>query len=282
MRKNIQQWYCRVAPSLGDGFSGTPESAWGVLSYNPEIDLEKPTVFMGLYGFKDFYSLWQHKGIKEIFWCGSDITNFINGYWIDEIGEIRINPQSLVKWITRNCGNWVENKIEQQTLENLGISSRVIPSFLGNVKDYKISYKWNKKPKVYTSVSGDNFQLYGWDKIEMLAQNFPDIELHLYGNTKIYGSSKLNVIEHGRVPKEQMNKEIKMMQGALRLTEFDGASEIIVKAMLWGQYAFSFIPYEGVFNVDKLNLLLSLKEPNIKGRKWWLKNLNNFVWNNKK
>ena len=59
------------------------------------------------------------------------------------------------------------------------------------------------------------------------------------------------------------------------------ASEIIVKAMLWGQYAFSFIPYEGVFNVDKLNLLLSLKEPNIKGRKWWLKNLNNFVWNNK-
>mgnify|MGYP001603196279 CR=1 FL=1 len=278
MRKNIQQWYCRTAPSLGNGFSGTPESAWGVLSYNPEIDLEKPTVFMGLYGFKDFYSLWQHKGIKEIFWCGSDITNFINGYWIDEIGEIRINPQSLVKWITRNCGNWVENKIEQQVLENLGISSRVIPSFLGNVKDYKIEYKYQSKLKFYTSVSGEDFLLYGWHRIEELAQNNPDIEFHLYGNIKKCGSKKVNIIDHGRVSKEIMNNEIKKMTGALRLTEFDGFSEIIAKSLLWGQWPISLIQYPDVLSLNQIDELKNKKEPNYKGREWLLSVVNKYPW----
>ena len=274
MRKNIQ-WQCRIAPSLGDGFDGTPNEVWGTDNY---IDNKRPTVFFGLYGFPDFYALWRHKGIKEILWAGSDITNLKNGYWMDDEGMIRINPEALAVWIRRNCGCWVENKVEQMALEGLTIPSRITPSFLGNIKDYKISYKHSNKPKLYTSVSGDDFVLYGWYKIEELAQNNPNIEFHLYGNTPKWENKKSNIIVHGRVSNEQMNKEIKNMQGALRLTEFDGFSEILAKSILWGQWPVSLIKYPYMLNLDEIKLLPSKREPNYKGREYYLGIINQYPW----
>lgn len=83
-----------------------------------------------------------------------------------------------------------------------------------------------------------------------------------------------------------MNTEIKNMQCGLRLNEFDGASEITVKAVLQGQHAISRIPYPYVQSyqgddglIKELNLLTSLKGANIAGRDWWLKNLNQYPWN---
>lgn len=273
-----QQWQCRIAPSLGDGFAGSPNEVWGTKDYTNDTD---PTVFFGLYGLPDFYALWRHKGRKAILWCGSDINHFKNGYWLDQKGEICLDYIPLAEWINKNCENYVENEVEQEALADCFIGSKVVPSFLGNVNDYPLSFKPGNK--VYTSVSGDDFKLYGWDKIGDLANKYHDVEFHLYGNReKIEINGHHNVFIHGRVSQEQMNKEIKGMQGALRLTEFDGASELIVKAMLCGQYAFSFIEYPGVFRVDKLNLLTSLKDANIEGRDWWLKNLNQYPWNAKR
>ena len=185
----------------------------------------------------------------------------------------------LIRRILWSSEHWVENEIEYTALKKLGIKSRVCPSFLGEIDDYKISYKYNKKPKVYTSVSGDRFELYGWDNIDALARRFPDIEFHLYGNKSRWGVANENIIVHGRVSKERMNREIKQMQGALRLLPFEGASEIVVKAMLWGHYCFSSIDYPGTNSPSELNLLLSRKSANIKYRDWWLKNLNQYPWN---
>ena len=269
--------YCRMAPSLG-ALENTPENIWGTPPYNPELHINEPCVFFGLYGLPDFYALWRHKGKKYILWAGSDITHFKNGYWLDETGDIRLKTQSLARWINKNCEVYVENQVEQKELQTLGIASSIKPSFLGRVEDYELSYTQSDKPKVYTSVSGDNFELYKWHEIYALSDKNPNIEFHLYGNEKRW-LSRNNIVVHGRVPKEQMNEEIKQMQGALRLTEFDGASEIIVKAMLWGQYAFSFIEYPFVDKVENLNLLLSRKTANIKGREWWIKNLNHYPWN---
>ena len=269
--------YCRMAPSLGV-LEDTPENIWGTPPYNPELHINEPCVFFGLYGLPDFYALWRHKGKKYILWAGSDITHFKNGYWLDETGDIRLKTQSLARWINKNCEVYVENQVEQKELQILGIPPSIKPSFLGRVEDYELSYTQSDKPKVYTSVSGDNFELYKWHEIYALSDKNPNIEFHLYGNEKRW-LSRNNIVVHGRVPKEQMNEEIKQMQGALRLTEFDGASEIIVKAMLWGQYAFSFIEYPFVDKVENLNLLLSRKTANIKGREWWIKNLNHYPWN---
>jgi len=277
-----KQVYHRWSPTLGGGFAGTPEEVWGTLPYDPDRHINEDVVYCGLYGLPDFYSLWRHKGKKYIWWCGSDITHFVNGYWLDTSGSIRLDPRVMAKWISKNCDSWVENEVESKALGELGIKTQRCPSFLGNIDDYEVSFKPGNK--VYTSVSGDDFKLYGWHLIPELALRNPDIEFHLYGNNKEWISpntwNSRNIVVHGRVSQEQMNKEIKEMQGALRLTEFDGCSELIVKAMLWGQYAFSLIEYPFIDKIDKIKLLPTWL-PNMIGRNWWIKNLNKYPWNQK-
>jgi hypothetical protein len=258
----MQKWQCRIAKSLGSGFEGTPNKAWGTTSYK---DIYKPTVFFGLYGLPDFYALWRHKGEKAILWAGSDISNFINNYWLDNKGKIKIDNKGMAEWINKYCENWVENIVEYKTLLKLGIKSKICPSFLGNINNFK-PQKLNKEKRYYSSVSGNNFKLYGWDKINKIAQKNPDIKYYLYGNTKKWTAPK-NVIIRGRISNKIMNNEIKTMTGAIRMTEFEGCSEIIVKSVLWGQKPISLINYP----------FLNSKNP----RKKLLKILNKFVWNKK-
>jgi len=271
----MQNWQCRWSPTLGS-LEDTHQNVWGTDDYT---DNERPTVFFGLYGLPDFYALWRHKGEKHILWAGTDITHFRNGYWLDENGEIRVSPYELAHWIRVNCTSWVENDIEAQKLQELGILSKVCPSFLGDVNQFEVSFKPGNK--VYTSVSGDNFRLYGWDKISELARQNPDIEFHLYGNSKSSWIGTSNTIVHGRVPKEQMNTEIKEMQGALRLTEFDGFSEILAKSILMGQYPVSLIKYPYMLSLEELGTITEKKEPNIEGRNHYLKTINQFPWTKK-
>jgi len=269
--------YCRTAPSLG-ALERTPEEAWGTPEY--EGDTEEPTVFFGLYGLPDFYALWRHKGKKWILWAGSDIRHFIGGYWLDRKGDIKIEPKALAQWINQECENWVENEVERNALSHIGIASKICPSFLGDMNKFETNYQWSEKPKVYTSVSGNNFELYGWDKIPKLARENPDIEFHCYGPSSYAPLLGIdNVFLHGRVPKEQMNEEIKTMQGALRLVEIEGFSEIIAKSVLMGQWPVSLIPYPCMLSIEELGTLINRKEPNIQGREYYRKILNIYPWN---
>lgn len=274
-----EQTYCRWAPSLGE-LEGPHQKVWGTETYHESMQNDfKPTVFFGLYGMNDFYALWRHKGHKWILWAGSDIRHFENGYWLDEKGEIRIDNKGLSQWINANCESWVENTVEQEALRKCGIESQVCPSFLGDVTEYEQSYQWSDKPKVYASVSGDDFYLYRWDNIEQIAKLNPRIEFHLYGNKGKWESKQKNVIVHGRVPKEQMNNEIKHMQGGLRLLKFDGFSEVLAKSVLWGQWPISAIPYPHMLGVDELERLHAKHHANTEGREHYRKSLNNYPWN---
>lgn len=270
----MQRWQARISPTLG-ALEDTADNVWRT---KPYLDQFQPTVFMGVYSLKDFIKLWEHRGRKCILWCGSDIPRLIAGYWLSDDGSIRVDPEPFAQWINKNCESYVENGVEHEALQVLGIESKIVPSFLGKIENYPVSYVHATRPAVYTSVSGNDFHLYGWHQIPDLADQFPEIDFYLYGHTVDFPYTRANIIHRGRVPKEQMNEEIKGMQGALRLTEFDGASEIIVKAMLWGQYAFSHIAYPGVNRVDDLFYLKSRTLPNLEGRAWWIKNLNKFPW----
>ena len=276
MQKQIT--HCRLAPSLGEGFAGTPENAWGTLPYNPEMDIDKPCVFFGLYGLPDFYALWRHKGKKYILWCGSDIRHFIAGYHLEETGRIKLPSHQIARWINEKCDSFVENQVEYEALKKLGIHSTIVPSFLGNVDEYQVNYKWDEKPMVYTSVSGDDFELYGWDMIPALAKANPNIDFFLYGNTKEFKSTAHNICIKGRVPQKEMDEETRGMQGALRLTKFEGFSEIIAKSFLWGQWPISLIQYPHTIQPKDIGTLFAKKEPNKKGREWLLKNVNRFPW----
>ena len=271
-------WQCLWSPTLGE-LEDTSQNVWGTKDY---LDINSPTVFFGLYGFPDFYTLWRHKGRKAILWAGSDILQFLDGYWLDNKGSIKISPRPLATWINKNCENYVENEIEQGALKSIGIESKIVPSFLGNIENYGIEFKTSDTIKLYTSVSGNDFKRYGWDKIPHLAEKNPSIEFHLYGNTKEpFINYNKNVIIHGRISKEQMNDEIKGMTGALRLTEFDGFSEIIAKSLLWGQWPVSIIEYPHTLKSDNIDMIKIAREPNIKGRDWLLSVVNKYPWNEK-
>lgn len=260
---------CRIAPSLGV-LEGHPNDVWGTTSYAFK---DKPAIFFGLYGLPDFYALWRHTGKKYILWAGSDVRHFLDGYWLDDKGFTRLGVPPLADWISDNCESWVENETEREALAWVGIESQVCPSFLGNIDDYAVSYEPNGK--YYASVSGNDFKLYGWDKIEKFAHDNGQFEFHLYGNTVPWVSKNKNVIVHGRVKKEKMNEEIKYMQGGLRFVEFDGFSEILAKSILWGQYPISTIRYK--------HMNLKPKDvPNLEGREYYKKIINQYPWNENK
>lgn len=287
IKKQRSPWLCRWSPTLGD-LEGTAEDVWGTtdcedVSWDDDVE-NHPAVFFGLYGLPDFYKLWRHKGRKCILWAGTDIQHFLNGYFLDNVGSIRISPAALATWIRKYCESYVENEVERDALRRYGIVATIVPSFLGNVDDFPLSYKPSDKIRLYTSVSGDNFEQYGWDKIPKLATENPSIEFHLYGNTirpswSPEDVSLENIIIHGRVSKEQMNAETKEMTGALRLTEFDGFSEILAKSLLWGQWPISIIPYPDTFNISEMRLLKACQMPNDHGRDWFLSVVNKYPWN---
>ena len=269
---------CRWSPTLG-ALEDTHEKVWGTV---PCTNEEGPAIFFGIYGLPDFYALWRHKGPKWILWAGTDIIHFANGYWLDEKGRIRISRKALAFWINTYCESWCENEVEQAALEATGIQAKVCPSFLGDVHAFPVSYQPSDKPKLYTSVSGDNFEQYGWHLIPELAKKNPGVEFHLYGNSKeppYGGAIPRNMFLHGRVPKEQMNTEIADMQGGLRLTGFDGFSEIVCKSVLMGQWPVSLIPYPHMLGVDEIGTLKDKKEVNVVGREHYINVLNRFPWN---
>lgn len=277
------KWQCRWSPTLGS-LEESHESVWGTEVYNQEVDNRTPTVFFGLYGLPDFWVMWRHKGRKAILWAGSDIIHFINGYWLDGEGGIRISPQGLAHYINTHCENYVENIAEHDALLAYGIRSQIVPSFLGDVSKYEVSYEQAEVPKVYLSSSEGRQEEYGWGIIESIADSV-NCEFHLYGAT--HKTKHPNVIVHGRVSKEQMNEEIKKMQCGLRLNEFDGFSEVTCKSVLWGQWPITRIPNPEITSfktvpdlVNQLNELKNIKEPN-PARNYYLKNLNNYPWNTK-
>lgn len=276
----MNTWQCRWSPTLG-ALEDTHQNVWGTMEYAWD---DQPTVFFGVYGFPDFYALWRHRRHRAILWAGTDILHFIDGYLLEKGNPIE--PMSLARWINNNCESWVENQAEKAVLESYGIFSKVCPSYLGDV-NLPISYEWSERPKVYLSVSGNEFNKYGWDVVEKIAHKV-DVEFYLYGNTKKWISKHKNVVVRGRIPKEEMNKEISKMQCGLRPLAFDGFSEILAKSVLWGQYPISLIPYPHITKyltngqlISKLKQLKHKKEPNIEAAEYYRRTINKYPWNTK-
>lgn len=276
---------CRWSPTLG-ALEETALKVWGTPDYNPLTDGEFPTVFFGLYGLPDWYALWRHKGPKYVLWAGSDVTHFKNGYWLEDGGGISIKDTfPFAEWINKYCDNWCENEVERKTLELCGIKARVCPSFLGDVSQYQVEFVPAERPKVYLSANPGREEEYGWGVIEKIADKC-EADFYLYGSSQ-WLTKHPNVKIKGRVPKEQMNEEIKKMQCGLRLNEgMDGFSEITAKSLLWGQYPLVWAKY-GYPQIDsfktqeelieKINSLKVYKGPN-PARELYLKILNLYPW----
>lgn len=247
---------------------------WKLEDYNPETDGKLPLVFFGLYTLQDYDRLEYHNGTKIVFWCGSDLKRLIKNKHgrIERLKEI---PISSVQ-------HFVENEVEQEELKTLGIESTISPSFLGDVNNFPISFKPSKTPQVFLSGHQPRGKEYGVNTIERIMKRVPEVTFHFYG---IKGENHDNLIFHGWITDEQMNKEIKNYQAGLRTNEHDGCSEVMVKSILLGQYPITKIKYSHIdsYETDEelIQLLKNLKEknePNYAAREFWLKNINNFPW----
>lgn len=282
-----QLTHCRWSPTLGE-LEDTALNVWGTPDYDPEKHADEPTVFFGCYGLPDVMVIRAHKGKRYILWAGSDATHLLEGYWLDEVGKYRLDPYQIGAWLNVAAENYCENITEQQALKSVGIEARIVPSFLGDVEKFKIEYQPSAWPKVYLSVSGDEFIKYGWDDVERIAGKCKT-DFYLYGNVGEWKTRHGNVHIRGRIPKEEMNAEIKSMQCGLRPLAFDGISEIVVKGGLMGHYVISKVPYPNAWTYDNdeelielLNSLSSKVEPNTVFRDWLINNLNQFPFNTKK
>lgn len=248
MQKNTR-WQCRIAPSLGDGFAGHPNDVWGTVPYT---DPKAPCVFFGMYGMNDFQALWNHQGERAVLWAGSDIRNLLKDYWLDAEGNERVKVT-----FPEDVRHYVENSIEQIALDSMGIQAYIVPSFLGNIADFTPQNLRTDKKRYYMSVSGGDYKLYGVLDLLDIAHKNQDNEYYLYGwQPPIGWLLPVNFIVRGRVSQETMNEETRTMTGAIRLTRFDGFSEILAKSILWGQKPLS--PYIYYPFLDDRNKLLEV------------------------
>lgn len=277
------------AQSLG-ALEGTPQEVWWTSAYTSRYE---PTVFFGLYDLRDYYALWRHQAKAWVLWAGSDIRNLQSGFVFND-GKLGTLSRITRGWFSgallemlKKAEHWTENDLEASALERLGLKvSGVCPSYMGST-DLRMTYKPSKTPNVYLSASEGRQEEYGFDIVERIASSLPNMRFHMYGAS--FKTKQKNVIVHGRVPKEQMNKETDRFQIGLRLNEFDGFSEILAKAVLRGQYAVGKVRHPRIPSfrndmdlITTLNTLRKKKEPNKVAMDWYKKSLNKFPWNMKR
>jgi len=251
------------------------KEAWGLEEWQGENDPDQNVLFFGLYTLHDFDAYWYHEGKKSVFWCGSDILNVMQN--IEFQRRLKLYPDTE---------HFCETEAEAENLRMLGIKPKIVPSFLEDENSFPISYLRSETPHVWMCAHPGREVEYGLDVIYRIASKLPDYTFHVYG---VYDwleeEQPKNVLFHGQVPNEQLNKEIRQYQCGFRGNTHEGLSEVPVKSVLMGQYAITRMPFEWFWNFqtdeELVNLLLK-----VKGRKEWNKDgrgklrgrLNKFPW----
>lgn len=251
--KNPIVHYCEGMKFFGDKML----KYYGFKKYNPSTDKEKPTQFW-LYFMDDYLLFQEHKGARSVYWHGSDVLHAMD------------NPDYLQ--VLKECParHYCHNTQLQEELKSMGITAEVYPVFFSNKGDYPISYKQSDRPHVYIISHYGRNEEYGVDTVLRIAPKVPDVTFHIYG---VGGKSENNIIFHGQVEEEEMDKEIRQFQGCLRLNQHDGTSQTVMKAMLLAQYPILRRKQKNTWQAETdeelivcLNRLKTQKEANLKAR----------------
>lgn len=265
------KYFCSPSVHL---FGDKIERTWGIKEWLGWKDPDKNVLFFGMYEIEDYNVYHNCEGKKTIFWCGSDIPRIFQNP--ERMRIVKENPETE---------HWVETIAQADELAQAGIKAHIAPSFLEDINDFPISFKPSDKPHIFLSGHQNREEEYGFYQAYQMAKKFPNVTFHLYGVEKLPKVEEPlpNVICHGWVSNKQFNEEIRNYQGSIRANTHDGASEIIFKAMLMGQYAISYLPYKYAWQykneeelAELIQRLVETKKPNLEAREFWSKNLNKF------
>lgn len=243
----------------------------------PPGGLWEDTIFFGLYRPSDYARFLIHRGRKAVFWCGADITR---------LGSLRAR-------LVRGYKNYCENEVEAIILRGLGISPTVHPMIFDDENNFAEDFVPSRTPHVFMNVHPGRKEEYGLDIIEEIALYLPEVTFHIYGAkrgfhemwfdaTGIHNINYVghkNIVYHGYVPGWQFDSEIRNYQASIRLNKIDGASEVMTKSLLLGQYPITAISYPHVDicrnHNELIQLLRQLKHKKISNpwSEWWRKKL---------
>jgi len=138
-------------------------------------------------------------------------TNFVDSQWL--LAEVR----SLNIPVNYLCFKSVKAEENTTKYENISVVSYVAESRQG---------------------------FYGMEKIATLALEFPAIDFHLYGLTKVEFPITSNVHLHGWVKPEVFAERLKTTPIFLRLTEHDGFSVSVIEALANGCEVIMSLPFD--------------------------------------
>ncbi len=249
---------------------------WGLEEWMGIDDSDKDVLFFGMYTLHD-YDAWWYSDLEKrsIFWCGSDILNALNNTEFQR--RLKLYPDTQ---------HYCETEIEAENLRKIGIEPKIIPSFLEDENDFPVSYEHSETPHIWMCAHPMREEEYGVDAIFRMARKFPDYTFHIYGIYEwLEEEQPKNVLFHGQVPNEQLNKEIRQYQCGFRGNIHEGLSEIPVKSVLLGQYAITHMKFDWFWNYqteegleELLKKLKTMKGWNREGRKAIRGKLNKFPW----
>ena len=256
-------------------FKDKVERIWRLSEWQGLKDEDQDVLFFGLYTLHDYDAFWYHEGKKSVFWCGSDILNALGNLEFQR--RLKLYPETK---------HYCETEIEAENLRKIGIKPEIIPSFLEDEDEFPVSYQHSETPQIWMCAHPARELEYGVDVAIRMAKKFPDYTFHIYGIYEWIGEEHPeNVIYHGQVPNDQLNREIRQYQCGLRCNLHEGLSEIPVKSVLLGQYAITRMKFDWFWNYqteeELEKLLVKLKEMkdfNRKGRKAIRGKLNKFPW----
>lgn len=202
-------------------------------------DINEPTIFIGLYHWRDWFRFLRHRGKKKTLWCGSDIL---------ALGKHPIWSKLIAQ---SEATHYCENRVERAKLYEYGIESEIRPMIFDDPNQFEINYKWSAQPKYFATYHKGREDEYGY-------MDHPMVDF-------LTGYSE-----------KQFNEKIKNYQGAIRFNYFDGFAESLAKSALMGQYPVSRIEYPYIRKIELGIDYTSLpKEPNYEGREYWLNTLEN-------
>lgn len=251
MDDSLQQQYRIYISSSIANFKEKLLKRIGFEEYQGWRDINKPTIFFGLYHWRDYWRFLRHRGKKKVFWCGSDILAFEKWQQKYAWSKKVYLPLKWWLWIIGFSKHYCENKVEQQKLLELSISSEIRPMIFDDPSKFKVSYKYSDNPKLFATYHKGREKEYGFRR-----------DIHF-----LEGLSE-----------NDFNWVIPTYQGAYRPNRFDGFAETLAKSLLMGQYPISWIRYPKIACLQDISLeehleILRTKKQfsNLEGREYWLK-----------
>lgn len=169
-------------------------------------------------------------------WIGTDVYNCIH------------NSDSIVCY-TGNIHHLAGSPLLHEELKSVGIASDIIPIIPFGIHLDLMNMPERHEALVYLPEGKEEF--YRADLIRELAVRNPQVKFHIVANAGYEPLRLENVIFHGRLEIDEMNKLYHEISILVRLPEHDGLSMMVIEALAKGKQVLYKYKHPFVYTPEK-------------------------------